>query len=112
MTKRHNRRQRKKLRLGEFQELGFAVAASLRHGLDTVQRDALIDAFIVECVEAHCMFFGGGINEALNGYIVADGVRASATDVQRALVHRWLAACPEVTGVTVSPLSDARHGHD
>ncbi|WP_233862860.1 YggL family protein [Paraburkholderia adhaesiva] len=112
MSARHNRRQRKKLRLGEFQELGFAVSATLRRALDDARREALIDAFLMECVEAHVMLFGGGVSDDLDGYIVADGVRVSATDEQREIVHAWLDGRDEFTDVTVAPLSDAWHGHD
>ncbi|WP_322033396.1 YggL family protein [Paraburkholderia sp. J76] len=112
MATRHNRRQRKKLRLGEFQELGFAVAAALRHGLDSAQHDALMDVFLTECIEAHGMLFSGGLNEALDGYIVADGVRTSATDEQCELVRAWLTSRCEFGGVTIAPLSDAWYGHD
>ncbi|WP_322043728.1 YggL family protein [Paraburkholderia sp. J67] len=111
MAARHNQRQRKKLRLGEFQELGFAVSAALHRPLDVEQRDILIDAFIEECVEASGLLFGGGMSSTLSGYLVADGIRASATDAQREAVRAWLDARAEVESVTVEPLSDAWHGH-
>jgi uncharacterized protein YggL (DUF469 family) len=112
MAASHNRRQRKKLHLGEFQELGFAVTAAFRHSLDAAQQDALIDAFLEECVEANGMMFGGGVGETLRGYLVAEGARASATDAQRETVRAWLDAREEVESVKVDPLSDAWHGHD
>jgi uncharacterized protein YggL (DUF469 family) len=112
MAARHNRRQRKKLRLREFQELGFAVSAALRDPLDGAQRDALIDTFLKECIEANGMLFGGGINRTLDGYVVAHGVRASTTEAQRAIVRAWLDARAELESVAVEPLTDAWRGHD
>jgi hypothetical protein len=74
------------LRLGEFQELGFSVSAELRTPLDDAQRDALVDAFLDECIEANGMLFIGGINDALDGYVTAVRDRSSATDQHREIV--------------------------
>jgi uncharacterized protein YggL (DUF469 family) len=112
MVKRHNHRQRKKLRIGEYQELGFHVMAELFGPLDDAQRDTLIDAFLDECIEANGMLFGGGINRDLDGYIVADGKRKSATDEQRECVRQWLEGRSEFTAVRVEALTDAWYGHD
>lgn len=83
MAKHRNRRQRKKLRVGEFRELGFSVSAELQAPLSDQQRNALVDAFLEQCIEANGMLFGGGINEALDGYIVAEKNRSSVTDRHR-----------------------------
>jgi uncharacterized protein YggL (DUF469 family) len=108
---KHNRRQRKKLRTGEFREMGFQVTAELSRPIDGTERDALIDAFLEHCIEAHGMLFGGGINRNLDGYVVADGKRKSATDEQRERVRRWLEARSEFTAVRVEALTDAWYGH-
>ncbi|CAB3766474.1 YggL 50S ribosome-binding family protein [Paraburkholderia solisilvae] len=112
MSMKHNKRQRKKLHIGEFQEMGFHATADLSHPLDEAQRDALIDAFLEQCIEANDMLFGGGINRDLDGYIVADGKRKSATDEQRECVRQWLEGRPDFTAVRVEPLTDAWYGHD
>ena len=112
MAKRHNQRQRKKLHLGEFAELGFEVSADLTRELDERQRDVLIDAFLEECIEANGMLFGGGINKDLGGFIVPDAARGSATEEQRECVREWLLGRPEFSAVTVGPLVDAWHAHD
>jgi uncharacterized protein YggL (DUF469 family) len=109
---KHNRRQRKKLRTGEFQEMGFQVTADLSCPLDDEQRDALIDAFLEQCVEANGMLFGGGVNRRLDGYVVANGKRNSATNEQRETVRQWLESRPEFSGVRVESLSDAWYGHE
>jgi len=110
MTHKHNQRQRKKLRLGEFKELGFAVSASLRGPLDGADREAAIDAFLEDCIEPNGMLFGGGINEMLDGYVVSSAARSSATDRQREIVRGWLSGRPEFAVINVSPLTDAWHG--
>ena len=111
MAKRHNRRQRKKLHIGEFRELGFEVSADLTRQLDDEQRDALLDVFLTEGIEANGMLFGGGINQDLDGYVVASSARGSATEEQRECVRAWLAGRSEFSAVKVGPLVDAWHGH-
>jgi len=112
MAKRHNQRQRKKLRIGEFQELGFLVSAALRAPISDAERDALLDAFLESCIEANGMLFGGGINQDLDGFIVSSSARSSATEEQREGVRRWLAGRNEFDAVTVGPLVDAWRGHE
>jgi uncharacterized protein YggL (DUF469 family) len=112
VVNRHNRRQRKKLHLGEFRELGFEVSADLTRQLDDTQRDALVDAFLSECIEANGMLFGGGINRGLDGFIVSASARGSATDEQRECVRKWLQGRTEFSAVSVEPLVDAWHGHN
>ncbi|CAB3753789.1 YggL family protein [Paraburkholderia humisilvae] len=109
---KHNRRQRKKLHIGEFREIGFQVTADLSRALNEGQRYALIDAFLEQCIEANGMLFGGGINRDMDGYIVADGKRKSATEEQRAYVRQWLEGRAEFTAIRVDPLTDAWYGHD
>jgi hypothetical protein len=109
MSKRHNRRQRKKLHLGEFQELGFEVSAELTQELDIDQRGDLLDAFLTECIEANGMLFGGGVNRTLGGFVESIAVRGSATDEQRECVRSWLQGRSELRNVTVGPLVDAWH---
>ncbi|MFD2061090.1 YggL 50S ribosome-binding family protein [Paraburkholderia solisilvae] len=112
MANRHNRRQRKKLRIGEFQELGFSVSAALRVPLDDSDRDALIDVLLDDCIERNGLLFGGGINEMLDGFVTSDTRRGSATEQQRQAVLVWLHARPEFDAVTVGPLTDAWYGHN
>ncbi|NKJ45843.1 hypothetical protein CIC12_03610 [Burkholderia sp. SG-MS1] len=107
MSKSHNRRQRKKLRIGEFQELGFEVSAAIRAPLDEQQRDAFIDALIEECIEANGLAFGGGVNAGFSGYITSAARRSSATERHREIVGQWLRGRREVTDVIVGGLNDA-----
>lgn len=112
MAKHRTRRQRKKLRVGEFRERGFSVSAELQAPLSDQQRSALVDAFLEQCIEANGMLFGGGINEALDGYIVAEKNRSSVTDRHREAVRAWIESRAEFCTATVGPLVDAWHGYD
>lgn len=111
MAKEHNRRQRKKLRLGEFREFGFSVSAELRAPLDDQRHEALVDVFLAECIEANGMLFGGGINETLDGYITASQDRSSATDQHREIVKAWIENRAEFVNAKVGALSDAWHSN-
>lgn len=102
------RRLRKKLRRGEFQELGFEVRADLRAELDAASHNALAERLIA-FVEARDLTFGGGFGPfAIDGF-VARRSRASATDEDRAALERFLGSAPEVDRVVVGPLRDAFH---
>lgn len=56
MSKQRSRRQRKKLHIGEFKELGFLFEANIKPGAD---ENALIEAFLTEAIDAHGLGFGG-----------------------------------------------------
>lgn len=112
MNKRHNRRQRKKLHLGEFQELGFDVHARIATPLSVDDRDKLLDAFIEQCIEPIGLGFGGGLNDDLGGFAVSMQKRGSATDEQRERVRRWLSTRPEFSAVEIGPLADAWYAVD
>jgi len=100
------KRLRKKLRLREFQEMGFKVKLELT---DLGSDDAYF-AFsdrLIEVVEANNLLMGGGIND----FFVCTNSRRSATDADREAIETWLQQQPEVSAVNVSPLIDAWHGN-
>ncbi|WP_150559709.1 YggL family protein [Pandoraea bronchicola] len=107
MTTRHNRRQRKKLHLGEFTELGFKVSAGLVSTLNDGARDQLLDAFIEDCIEPLELSFGGGLGDHFGGYVTSAIRGRSALEEQRDKVCAWLRSRPEFSGVEVGPLTDA-----
>lgn len=106
MSHRHNSRQRKKLHLAEFREWGFGVEGELTAPLSETARDALLDAFLDQCIEKNDMVVGGGINDTLGFYIVSATPRGSVTEAQRALVQSWLEKRSELKNVKVDPLTD------
>lgn len=107
---RYNRRQRKKLRLGEFIEFGFSVQATLRDPADQGAIDALLDDFI-DCIEARGLIVGGGIGEALHLFVTSGNAREPLTEAKREYVSDWLAGRAEFSKVEVGSLTDAWHGH-
>ena len=103
--KTRSRRLRKKLRMGEFQELGFEVEVKLAAFVTPDDEDSFIDAFLSEIIEPRSLIFGGGVNSGF----VTHGGRASATEDDRESVRCWLLSRPEVESVAIGPLIDAWH---
>lgn len=107
MATRHNRRQRKKLHLGEFAQMGFAMSARLASPLTDRASDTLLDDFIEDCIEPLGLSFGGGLNNDLSGYVTSVVRDRSASEDQRNKVRAWLGSRPEFVVVEVGPLTDA-----
>ena len=97
-----SRRLRKKLHVGEFQQMGFSVDFTLDTRLNAAQSDQFWDAFIEEAIEANQLIYGGGES----GYVLPEG-RISATEAHRELIKSWLQSRPEVIAVNIGSLSDA-----
>lgn len=98
-----SKRLRKKLRLGEFQELGFQLHAKIKVGVD---EEKLWDLFIGEAIEANGLLFGGGFGREINGFVTASG-RGSASEEHREALVSWMEVRPEITEYKVGGLVDA-----
>jgi uncharacterized protein YggL (DUF469 family) len=112
--RRLNRRQRKKKRLGEFQEWGLSICAHLV-GCDTdAEMDAFIDTFLT-LVESQNLMFGGGFGTVavtkLDGVLAKPG-RGSMTLTQAGAILTWLAADSRVSDVINCTWIDLWHGND
>jgi hypothetical protein len=105
MAKNRSLRLRKKLRIGEFQELGFTWEASFKLPLSPDQAEALVDALIVEAIEPGDLAFGGWAN----GGVVTPLRRGSVSESQRLAVLSWLRARKEIADVRASALFDVWH---
>lgn len=103
------KRLRKKVRKGEFQELGFEVRFILDPNLSEQEIDSVIDSFLDEAIESQGLGFGGGGHYDWDGFVCFMG-RGSATEANRAHIERWLSAHREVTSYEVGPLIDAWYG--
>ena len=57
MAIQRNARQRKKMHLAEFQELGFLVKFNFAEGTGIDQIDATVDRFIDEVIKANCLAY-------------------------------------------------------
>ena len=103
------KRLRKKLRKGEFKELGFEVVVDLREDMTDKASDLLWED-MVDFVEARNLGFGGvSGNERLEYSISVLHGRGSVTPEQREEVLAWLEARDEVTEVRGSQLFDVYH---
>ena len=107
LAKRRSRRLRKKLRIGEFQELGFRVLFEFRPPFAENQNLEFWDAFILQAIEGNGLAYGGGTD----GF-VSSWRRGSATETHREAVRSWLGSRAEVASVKVGPLIDAWHSVD
>lgn len=102
---------RKKLRRGEFQELGFAIAFALRAPAGSDAALDIIDNFIAEAIDPqHLALYAGG-REEWTGFITVFG-RGSATEAQKRAVLDWLRAHPRITNVRSGPLIDAWYSRE
>jgi uncharacterized protein YggL (DUF469 family) len=109
-VRRYNKRQRKKKHVGEFQELGFLVEAEVVGAFGEAERDAFIDRFLEEAVEANGLAFGGGLNADFSGFVVAEKAYAAVDENHRALIAAWLNSQSNLKNVVVGPLRDAWYG--
>ena len=103
MSKNRNLRQRKKLHVGEFKELGFNIEINLKEELSDQVADVLIADFINEIVEPRKLMYGGWLTF---GFICRDS-RGDASEEDRAAVRAWLEKRPEIAEVKVGELVDA-----
>jgi uncharacterized protein YggL (DUF469 family) len=104
--RQRSKRLRKKLRIDEFKEYGFAVSLRLSGSLSPRARDDFWALFLGELIAKRLLAFSG--NE--EGYITKFG-RGSATEEDRNAVSAWLTDRAGVERVTVGPLEDAWYGH-
>lgn len=86
---KRNRRLRKKLRVDEFQELGFEVSWNFPAGSDTDKVDSLVDQFIDEVIEVNGLGFAGGGDLSWEGLVCTQSL-GKCTDEQREQVKAWL----------------------
>ena len=111
---RLNRRQRKKLLVGEFQELVFDAQISFAKPLDEPAYDAFIDAFIDFVESRHLVIggFGGSLPLSNMDGLVSKAGPGSAAEADRQAVQEWLQKRPEVSQVKLGELVDGWYGWD
>ncbi|TDR80170.1 50S ribosome-binding protein YggL [Paludibacterium purpuratum] len=108
-VKRMSPRLRKKLRVGEFRELGFSLKAAIAADLDIAAQDDLLEAWL-GVVDDHGVSFGGQFDArgALEGVVFPIGGQPVTTAVRTALLD-WLKARAEVGDLQASELYDIWH---
>jgi uncharacterized protein YggL (DUF469 family) len=114
---RYNRRQRKKHRIGEFQECIFSVKASFNPPLTRERYDVFIDEFFDLADERMLSIwaFGGSFPlQETNGVVEASykSPNLSPTEQDREVVLTWFNHHPMVESVSVGELVDGWYGYD
>lgn len=105
---RLNRRQRKKLRVGEFQERVIDIRISLRSPLAAHDHDAFLAAFMQLIESRHAPVHRHGGLYVLEGKEqLSAWWRGAPTEADREAVQAWLAQRPEVTGCEIGAPVDA-----
>lgn len=103
------KRLRKKLHVGEFQELGFEVGFRLPEGAAFEEIGPILDAFLEEAIEANGLVAGGGGRPDDQSFFVSLDGRGSATEDHRNRVESWLNARSEILHPAAGRLVDAWH---
>lgn len=101
-----NKRLRKKLHRGEFQEFGFAITWHFTRPLDTPDLDLFFDALVETASESGLTFGGGGSSEHGSGFLCRKG-RGSITEEHRSQVAAWFQEWGPALSATVGPPEDA-----
>lgn len=103
-----SRRLRKKLRIDEFQEMGFDVSFNFPVGTAEQTIDALVDAFIDEVIEPRALAFAGSGHLAWEGMVCTQKLGKCSQD-DRAAVQGWLTS-KGMEAVVVTELFDIWYG--
>jgi len=105
---RLNRRQRKKLRVGEFQERVIDIRITLRAPVTPQTHDAFLAAFMQLIESRHVPLHRHGGLYVLEGQEqLSAWWRGAPTEADRAAVQTWLEQHPEVAGCEVGTPVDA-----
>ncbi|WP_394200183.1 YggL family protein [Shewanella waksmanii] len=99
-----SRRLRKKLRIDEFQELGFDVNWTFNESVTEAQIDSLVDAFIDTVIEPRNLGFHGGGHKEWEGIIATQTIGKCTEDDRQAVKAFWDAQ--DVKDVEISELYD------
>lgn len=106
--KRLNRRQRKKLRVGEFQERIMDMRIALHAPLEAAAHDAFLADFMTLIESRHAAVrHDGGLYVLEAQGVVSAWWRGTPTEQDRQAVQAWLAQRPEVASAEIGAAMDA-----
>lgn len=97
------RRLRKKLKIAEFQELGFEYKAELAKAMDDEAQSKMIEDLVIGVIEPRGLALGGWVH---SGFVSKNGL-GSVTEEDKAAVNQWLLSRAELKNIEVSALMDA-----
>ncbi len=86
-----NRRQRKKMHLAEFQELGFLVKWQFPENTAVEQIDDIVDRFIADIIQPNGLAYEGSGYLHWEGLVCLEKI-GKCDESQRELVKNWLEA--------------------
>lgn len=89
IAKNRKARLRKKLRVDEFQELGFDIAWQLPKDFTNHQVDVFLENFFQEVILPQQLGFGGEGDTLWHGLICTQCI-GKCTNEQRELTEKWL----------------------
>ena len=89
MAIERNRRQRKKMHLGEFKELGFVVRWQFAENTPVEDIDATLDRFIAEVIRPNGLAYEGSGYLNWEGLVCLEKI-GQCDDNHRELVKKWL----------------------
>ena len=91
MAIKRNQRQRKKMYLGEFQELGFLVNWQFAENTPIDKVDEVVDRFIREVIQANGLAYEGSVYLHWEGLVCLEKL-VKCDENHRELVKKWLEA--------------------
>ncbi len=91
MAKQRSRRLRKKMRIDEFQELGFSVKWTFPENTPIEEVDSFVDDFILNVIEPNGLAFDASGYLSWEGLICLQKI-GKCTEEDQAAVRKWLEA--------------------
>ncbi len=105
------KRLRKKLRTGEFSEMGFLMGYRYAADKSEADRFELLERFLEKAVESNGLLCIGFPKEEqenqFEAFVMLDETRGSVKEEQRLAVAEWLKGEPEINAFHIGPLMDA-----
>lgn len=103
-AKNRNRRLRKKLRVEEYQELGFDIGFKLDDKSTDAEVDTFMSQFFAQAIEPQGLGFGGEGDTLWHGLVCTQKL-GKCTEEHRTSIEKWLTA-NGAKAVSVSALYD------
>jgi hypothetical protein len=105
-----SKRLRKKLFQDEFATFGFELECEFKSDLSEEKISEFVDSFFIDAINGEGLVFGGGLSsKRLSGFVGSAKRYGSATEADKAKLHAWLSAQPQVAKVELSEIIDANY---
>ncbi len=100
------KRLRKKLRMGEFRDVGFEVRFRFAEDLSPEDRNRLLDDFLDQAIVDNGLLFVGGGGSDWEGFVAVEGAEGTVTEEHRERVAAWLDNDSRILDSSVGPLTE------